>query len=175
MPDPLREAAAHPAITHVDRRRLLGALAGGTFLAGVRSTTTLAQQATPSADHLLQLKALSRSLCGGGVLDEQRLTQLATLLASDPTLSAGLEELLRNDSATPSPAARSTEARAAAQEILLYWYIGEFKGKPVPDHAEEFTELQAWQAMYTSAWTTCKVYGAWADPPTMIPQEPENT
>jgi len=163
-----------PATAHVDRRRLLSAIAGGALLSGVRPKSSLAQVATPSAEHLSQLKALSQTLCGGGVFDDLRLSQLATLIASDPTLASGLQELLQDSSATPSRDARSTDAQAAVEEILLYWYTGEFKGQPVPDHAEEYTELQAWQAMYTPAWTTCKVYGAWADPPTMTPQEPEN-
>lgn len=108
------------------------------------------------------------------MFDDGRTAQLAGLIAGDSALRAGLEDLLRAGSATPSPGARSTAAQAAAQEILLYWYTGEFKGAPIASHAAVYTQLQAWQAMYTPAWTTCKVYGAWADPPTMIPQEPEN-
>jgi hypothetical protein len=123
---------------------------------------------------LRQLTALSESLCGGGVFDGGRVAQLAGLIAGDSAIGAGVEELLEHGLATPSPGARSPAAQAAAQEILLYWYTGEFKGAPVANHAAVYTQLQAWQAMYTPAWTTCKVYGAWAEPPTMTPQEPEN-
>lgn len=174
MSDPSPAISAHPSIVHLDRRHLLGAITGGALLAGLHPLASLAQPATPAADHLAQLKALSRTLCGGGVFDDARTAQLASLIAGDSALSAGLEELLRDDSATPSPDARSTAAQEAAQEILLYWYTGEFKGAPIANHAAVYTQLQAWQAMYTPAWTTCKAYGAWADPPTMIPQEPEN-
>jgi hypothetical protein len=170
----LRAVAARPATAYVDRRRLLSAIAGGALLAGMRPHASWAQAATPSADQLIQLKALSHTLCGGGVFDDARTAQLAGLLAGDPSLSAGLEALLQDNAATPSPGSRSPAAQAAAQEILLYWYTGEFKGEPVENHAAVYTQLQAWQAMYTPAWTTCKVYGAWSDPPTMTPQEPEN-
>ncbi len=174
MSDPSRVMAAYPSIVHIDRRRLLGAIAGGALLAGLHSPATLAQPATPSSDQLTPLASLSQTLCGGGVFADAQLAQLASLLAGDPELNAGVQELLRDDPATPSPGSRSPAAQAAAQAILLYWYIGEFKGEPIPNHAEVYDQLQAWQAMYTPAWTTCKVYGAWADPPTMTPQEPEN-
>ena len=174
MSDPGRAMTAHPSLIHVDRRRLLGAIAGGALLAGLHPPASLAQPATPAADDLTHLASLSKSLCGGGVFAEARTAQLATLIAGDSGISAGVNELLRDSSATPSPATRSPAARAAAQEILLYWYTGEFKGEPIANHAEVYTQLQAWQAMYTSACTVCKVYGAWADPPAMTPQEPEN-
>lgn len=174
MSDTSRAMAAHPSIVHVDRRRLLGAIAGGALLAGLHAPATLAQTATPSSDGITDLASLSQSLCGGGVFDDGQMGQLASLIAGDPDLSAGVQELLQSESATPTPGTRSPAAQAAAQAILLYWYTGEFKGQPIPNHAAVYTQLQAWQAMYTPAWTTCKVYGAWADPPTMTPQEPEN-
>ena len=162
-----------PATFTVDRRRVLSAIAGGALLAGLRPHVSWAQPATPSAEHLSQLKALSQTLCGGGVFDDGRTAQLATLLAGDPALSMGLAELLKNGASRPAPASRSAGAQAASQAILLYCYTGEFKGEPVENHAAIYTQLQSWQAMYTPAWTTCKLYGAWAEPPTMDPQEPE--
>ena len=170
----LRAAVVRPATAYLDRRRLLSAIAGGALVAGLRPHASWAQPSTPTADQLTQLKVLSQTLCGGGIFDDARTAQLAELLASDTALSAGLEALLQDNDATPSPGSRSPAAQAAAQEILLFWYIGEFKGKPVENHAAVYAQLQAWQAMYTPAWTTCKVYGAWADPPTMTPQQPEN-
>ncbi len=174
MSEPLRALPAHPSLAHVDRRRLLGAIAGGALISALHPPATSAQPATPSAEQLTQLASLSQTLCGGGVFDDEQTAQLAGLIAGDSSLSAGLSELLRESFAAPSPESRSPAAQAAAQEILLYWYTGEFKGAPIANHAEVYTQLQAWQAMYTPAWTTCKVYGAWADPPTMAPQEPEN-
>ena len=169
-----RALTTAPSPVYVDRRRLLGAIAGGALVAALQSPSSSAQPATPAATQLAQLASLSKTLCGGGVFADARTAQLADLIASDSKLGAGLAELLRNDAATPSPGTRSPAAQAAAQEILLYWYIGEFKGAPVANHAEVYTQLQAWQAMYTPACSVCKVYGAWANPPTMIPQEPEN-
>jgi hypothetical protein len=174
MSDPLRAVVTHPPHVHVDRRRLLGAIAGGALLSALHPPTSSAQPATPTADQVMQLASLSKTLCGGGVFDDERTAQLAGLIAGDSSLSTGLSELLRDNSATPPPGSRSPAARAAAQEILLYWYTGEFKGEPIVNHAEVYTQLQAWQAMYTPACTVCKVYGAWADPPTMTPQVPEN-
>ncbi|MBL8127508.1 MAG: hypothetical protein U0Z70_10645 [Thermomicrobiales bacterium] len=174
MSDPLRAATAHPSLVPVGRRRLLGAIAGGALLAGLQAPASLAQPATTTANPLTQLTSLSKSLCGGGIFDEARVAQLAALIASDPAIATGVEELLHGAAATPMPGSRSPAAQAAAQQILLYWYTGEFNGEPIANHAEVYTELQAWQAMYTSACTVCKVYGAWADPPTMMPQEPEN-
>jgi hypothetical protein len=174
MSDPVGALTAHPSLVYVDRRRLLGAIAGGALVSALYAPASLAQSATPTADQLMKLASLSKTLCGGGVFDDARTAQLAGLIASDSKLSAGLDELLRDSSATPSPGSRSPAAQAAAQEILLYWYTGEFKGAPIATHAEVYTQLQAWQAMYTPACAVCKVYGAWADPPTMTPQEPEN-
>ncbi|MFT4037221.1 MAG: sugar dehydrogenase complex small subunit [Thermomicrobiales bacterium] len=159
----------------LDRRRLLGAIAGGALIAALRAPGALAQS-TPAAASLDALTSLSARLCGGGTFSPEQTAQLAALLASDPDLANGLEELLAkgSDSAsTPAAPARSANATAAAQAILLYWYTGSFKGEPVEHHAAIYSELQAWQAMYTPSWATCKVYGAWADPPTMTPQEPE--
>lgn len=174
MSDPSRAMAGQSLIVQVDRRRLLSAIAGGALLAGMHPPASFAESPTPSADQLPQLTSLSQTLCGGGVFEDGQVAQLANLIASDPTLSAGVEELLREDAATPSPASRSTAAQAAAQAILLYWYTGEFKGESIANHAAVYTQLHGWQAMYTPAWTTCKLYGAWADPPTMTPQQPEN-
>ena len=145
-----------------------------TRLVAVHPPASLGQSATPSVGQVPELQLLSKTLCGGGVFDSGRTAQLASLIAGDPALSAGLAELLQDVAATPTPGSRSAKAQAAAQAILLYWYTGEFKGEPVENHAAVYTQLQAWQAMYAPAWTTCKVYGAWADPPTMTPQEPED-
>jgi hypothetical protein len=174
MPDPTATNAPHSPAAPVDRRRLLGLIAGGALVVGLHPPASLAQSATPTTSQLAQLESLSKTLCGGGVFAEAQVAQLASLLATDPDLMAGVEELLQGGTATPSPGSRSPAAQAAAQEILLFWYTGEFKGEPIPDHDVVYTQLQAWQAMYTPAWTVCKVYGAWADPPTMTPQEPEN-
>ncbi|MFL5337395.1 MAG: hypothetical protein ACJ8H8_30530, partial [Geminicoccaceae bacterium] len=76
--------------------------------------------------------------------------------------------------AAATPAPLSANAQAASKAILLYWYTGAFNGNPIPNRGAVYTQLVAWQAMYTPAWTTCKVYGAWADPPTLMPQVPEN-
>lgn len=174
MSVPSQSPPVFPASAQLHRRRLLGLIAGGALLAGLHPPGSLAQSATPSPNQLAQLASLSQTLCGGGVFAEAQLAQLANLLAGDSMLMSGVEELSRASAATPAAGGRSPVAKAAAQEILLYWYTGEFKGEPIANHAAVYSQLQAWQAMYTPAWATCKVYGAWADPPTMTPQEPEH-
>lgn len=102
---------------------------------------------------------------------------LLNLISADKTLQGGLDALLAeplSPSAATPVTERSPEAKAAAEAILMYWYAGVFKDAPVADRSAVYTQLQAWQAMYTPAWTTCKLYGGWADPPSLTPQSPEN-
>jgi hypothetical protein len=166
----------------INRRRFMAALGLATgSLAGVSLPSFAAEgTATPTADQeqVGKVTALSQALCGGGTFVDSEVEALMKLLASDVKLSQGLDELL----ATPvdrllsaTPAAGSGSAEATAQAILLYWYTGQFNGNPVPDRAANYTQLLAWQAMYTPAWTTCKLYGGWAEAPTVAPQVPENS
>lgn len=179
----------------LSRRRLLAGM--GLAAAGLRFAPHSAfavQTATPSADQpeVDRLLALSQSLCGGGTFDPGQGATLLTLMTSDPSLARGLDELYAAP-ATPVPAAtpigtpsgesaqatpvastRSPDAQAAAQAILLFWYAGVFKDQPIQDRSSVYTNLVAWQAMYTPSWTTCKLFGGWADAPTLTPQQPEN-
>jgi hypothetical protein len=165
----------------LSRRRVLAAM-GVVAALGLTSLPASAQTATPSAEQerVDQLTALSKSLCGGGTFDSDQATVLLHLLSGDAKLKDGLEELLAAPvatataaSATPT-AARSDQGQATAEAILLFWYTGVFNGDPIQDRSAAYTNLLAWQAMYTPSWTTCKLYGAWANAPTLTPQVPEN-
>jgi hypothetical protein len=165
------------------RRRFmigLGTAAATTCLVPKTAAAQGAATATPSADQQRfdQLAALSKELCGGGEFAAAETSALLNLLDSDAKLRQGLDELLTMPTeellaATPSPS--SANAQAASRAILLFWYTGSFNGDPITDRAADYTQLLAWQAMYTPAWTTCKLFGAWADAPTLTPQVPENS
>ena len=116
---------------------------------------------------------LSRELCGGGTIDQAGAEQLLQLITDDATLAPGLEQLFALPEGELPPAmlaSVSESADAATKAILYYWYTGTFNGDPIPDRASRYTNLLAWQALYTPSWTVCKVYGEWADPPANAPQ-----
>lgn len=169
--------ATRIAWQEINRRRLLMALGGAALLSGMPHQAYAAQTATPPADaaRIEALTALSQNLCGGGTFAADQAAALLTLLTGDADLAKGLDELLAAPTSVATPTtARSDAAKSAAQAILLFWYTGAFKGQPIANRAAVYTQLTAWQAMYTPAWTTCKLYGAWADEPTLTPQVPEN-
>jgi len=169
-----------PLAIQLHRRRLLLATGGALAVLGFAPKVALAAQtATPSADQraMNQLIDLSRALCGGGTFDPGRAEMLLDLFSADKALQGGLDTLLAepfSQSAATPVTERSPGARAAAEAILMFWYAGVFKDAPVADRSAVYAQLQAWQAMYTPAWTTCKLYGGWADPPSLTPQSPEN-
>lgn len=135
-----------------------------------------AQDASPVAVDPARLQGLldlSKTLCGGGNLDPDRGAMLAQLLAGDPDLAAGLDELLASPPAEGKPLG-SPKAEATAQAILFFWYAGEFKDAPVPDRSTAYYGLTAWQAMYTPPWAVCKAFGGWTDPPRTDPLVPSN-
>jgi hypothetical protein len=179
-PDPLAVFALQ-----LSRRRLLTGVGVASLTGGLSplptTETTVAQDATPAAidpARLSGLVDLSRTLCGGGNFDSARATSLLGLLDADPALAQGLAELLASPpvdpagSATPPAAPTSvpsSRAQAAAQAILVYWYVGVFNGDPVADRATAYYGLTAWQAMYTPPFAVCKLFGGWADPPASNP------
>lgn len=168
------------------RRRLIASFGVAAAIGFTSESTFAVQTATPSPEQaeIDQLLALSKELCGGGTFDQAQAAVLLHLLKGDAKLGRGLTELQAIVPAEATPAnprtiatpaaARSSEAQAAAEAILLFWYAGVFNGDPIQDRSSVYTNLLAWQAMYTPAWTTCKLFGGWADPPSLTPQVPEN-
>lgn len=156
----------------LSRRELMRRVAAGAGLAGLATLPLgdrAAKAAVPAASavtdpaQVQRLIALSQTLCGGGRFDPNRAAALLQLLDADPGLKRGLAELLTPPPATP--AAPSANAQATEEAILLYWYVGTFGGKPVPDRATAYYTLTAWQAMYAPPYAVCKAFGAWSDPP----------
>ena len=164
--------------TELTRRQLLArftalaaaARVSASWAAPGRGAAQDAESAPPDVDptRLQALVDLSRTLCGGGTVDQGRAAMLLRLVDSDPDFTAGLDQLL----GTPPVAGQdlpSAEAQTAAQAILLYWYAGSFAAAPVSDRATAYYQLTAWQAMYTFPHSVCRGFGMWADPPPTAP------
>jgi hypothetical protein len=166
----------------ISRRRLLIA-AGALAATQGWAQSALAAEGTPSPPvgtstpaEVDRFIALSRTLCGGGRFDPDAAAQLLGWLNDDPGLRRGLAELLTNPSAASAtiaalPAAGDVarDAESAAEAILLFWYVGYFKGNPVPDRGLVYGELVAWQAMYTLPFAECKEFGGWSQAPNTEP------
>ncbi|MFN8590883.1 MAG: sugar dehydrogenase complex small subunit [Thermomicrobiales bacterium] len=164
------------------RRRLVASAGAAVAVSAVwpvgpargRQDPTPAGSDTDSA-RIAPFITLSRSLCGGGAFDQGMAAQLLGWMNEDRQLREGLATLLAEPDAIPTPlaggkASAETEAATlAADAILLYWYTGYFKGKPIPDRGLAYTRLVAWQAMYTPPFAECKEFGGWADPPNTEP------
>jgi hypothetical protein len=171
----------------ITRRRLLMAASAAAAVAGLPRRSSLAAPgtpsplaSTPSAADVDRFIALSRTLCGGGRFDPAVAGQLLGWLNDDPALQRGLAELLADPAAAGSsslpatpPAgagdAPATDAAAAAEAILLFWYVGYFGGDPIPGRSAAYGELVAWQAMYTRPIAQCKEFGGWSQPPNTEP------
>jgi hypothetical protein len=170
------EPIALPGEIGLSRRQFVAQTGVWAALALVATTPAsvalAAQDATPvAADRLQALLDLSKTLCGGGNLDPDRVAMLYRYLTSDPELAAGLDELLASPPTEGAPIG-SPHAHATAKAILIFWYVGALDGKPVSDRSTAYYGLTAWQAMYTPPWAICKAFGGWADPPRTGPLVP---
>lgn len=157
---------ARPTLsTEISRRRfVVGAMASAGAAAPLATTT--AQPATPAASAISpeDLLTLSTRIVGGGKLDEAAAEPLAHLLASDPALVAGVEELVGLSDISPDTLqTASAEAQRAASNVLQYWYLGRFEGEPVANRADILFGLASWRALpYVTQPTVCKGFGYWA-------------
>jgi hypothetical protein len=119
-----------------------------------------------------ELVDLSRRVCGGGVFDPGQATMLLRLLAADPDLSRGFVDLRLESPVAGTTPVHSDQAAAAMRAILGFWYVGEFAGEPVANRAAVYSQMTAWQAMYTAPFAVCKAFGAWAEAPDDQPAQP---
>src|SRR5699024_715143 len=111
------------------------------------------------------LYTLSQKLVGGGDLARSRVSQLATLLASQPALKSGAAELIQLKDPTSAHAQNglSANGHGACTNILTYWYEGTFDGQPVEQRSSVFFGLPAWGTVdYFTQPTMCKGFGYWA-------------
>lgn len=158
---------AHERLTRREVLRGAATLTAGVAALEPASGAVLAQGATSAAGGITvdQLMALSAALVGGGNLNAEFGQQLLDLLSKDPTRLQGLKELLVTESNAATPTPSSPAAKQVATDILSYWYLGEFDGKPVPNRQGLYFGLASWQTVpYITIQSVCKGFGYWAQP-----------
>ncbi len=132
--------------------------AGGTPEAG----TPIASPAAAAAVDVETLLAVSTALVGSDALNEDAASALAQLIGADPARVSGFEAL----ASASDPTALDDlpdDARTVANDILEYWYLGQFDGQPVENRAAIFFGLPVWQTVpYSTQPTLCKAFGYWA-------------
>lgn len=164
--------------TQVTRRRFVGgaasALATAPLSAAGQSTPETEQPvASPSVAivvDLEQVRAVSLALVGGGSLGDAGLQTLGRLISDDPDRVKAFEELaaLDDPSAEEALGGVSRAARALAEEITGFWYLGEFDGMPVANRADLYFGLPVWATLpYSTQPTLCKAFGYWANEVTL--------
>lgn len=154
-------------LTRRDVLRGVAVITAGATAFELASGAALAQGATPAAGGVTvdQLMALSATLVGGGNLNADFGPQLLDLFSKDPTRLRGLQELLAAGPSAATPTPSSPAAKQAATDILSYWYLGEFDGKPVPTRQGLYFGLASWQTVpYITIQSVCKGFGYWAKP-----------
>lgn len=158
----------------VTRRTFVGAAAGAVAAiplqaAAHQSTPQTGQPvATPAGEVTIDLDRLgeiSLALVGGGTLADNALETLGALISADPASIAALEELssVEDPSSGDAIGAMSGDARALAESIVQFWYLGTFDGVPVENRADLYFGLPVWETLpYFSQPTLCKAFGYWA-------------
>lgn len=166
MPNDDKSLATYqPALS---RRRFIGTSIGatvGALVLPLLPTGLLAAEPASAGIGEDALYALSQKLVGGGDLARSRVSQLATLLASQPALKSGAAELiqLKNPASAQAQNGLSKNGHSACTNILTYWYQGMFDGQPVEQRSSVFFSLPAWGTVgYFTQPTMCKGYGYWA-------------
>jgi hypothetical protein len=159
---------------HVTRRAFVGVAAGAIaavpLQAGAHQSTPQTEQpvATPAgkvAIDLDRLKEVSSALVGGGTLADNALETLGGLISADPAAIAAFDGLAAVDDPASADAmdAMSGDERALVENILEFWYLGNFDGKPVENRADLYFGLPVWATLpYVSQPTLCKAFGYWA-------------
>jgi hypothetical protein len=122
--------------------------------------------AKPDQARIDAFVALSQALVGGGRIDPDRAAQFLELNDADPDDKALLDAMLALD---PAKVAAAPAEHPYASAILLYWYLGEYKGAAVPGRESFLYSLSSWQAVkYTSSTSICKRFGDWAEAPKVL-------
>lgn len=134
-------------------------------------TPNATSQATPAASpestgiDAGKLMMLSANLCGGAVLNPDHVDGLVALLASEDNINQPLDELFAVEWFTEeSLAETSREAQRVAGNILQYWFVGWYNGKPVDNRADLYFDMAGWQALpYRTEQSACKDLFYWAE------------
>lgn len=159
---------AHDSLTRRGLLRGAAVLTVGATTFELASASALAQGATPAASGVTvdQLMALSARIVGGGQLNADFGQSLLDLISQDPNRLNGLKELLAAAPSAATPAPVSPAAKQVTADILSYWYLGEFEGKPAPNRQSLYFGLASWQTVpYVTIQSVCKGFGYWAQEP----------
>lgn len=157
----------------VTRRAFVGVTAGAiaaTPLWVSAQSTPEGQQpvATPAGESAIDQEALARvslAVVGGGSFAALGLETLGGLISADPDRVAAFDELAGLDDPSSDDAleAMSGDARSLVDDIVQFWYLGYFDGKPVENRAELYFSLPVWGTVpYAAQPTLCKAFGYWA-------------
>lgn len=150
----------------VDRRTVMIGSAAVVAGATLGSRLTLAQDATPAtpateAPSIDALRAVSLALTGSTSVADAGLETLAGLVGSNSAFAelAAVPEMTADALNRLSP-----DAQTLATNILQFWYVGNWDGKPVANRADLYFSLTAWSALpYSTQPTLCKSFGYWAE------------
>jgi hypothetical protein len=162
----------HNQLAFTRRTAIAGAAAGlvvalpQAALGHVANEATAATPATAVEGSLdpAEVLRVSQALVGGGTLAEEAVPGLATMLAHEPDIAASLKAIASLSEVTTASIATLPEAaQRVAANIVSYWYIGEYDGKPAPNRADIFFSFASWQTLpYMTQPTLCKAFGYWA-------------
>lgn len=166
IPSGILDPTALIPTSRITRRGLLvGSAVTATATALAHPAT--AQDATPAADGDVDLgafRSLCESLVGVDDLPDEPLEELLALLTADPWSAEGVLELIAHADGENDSAPVSLEASAATENILQYWYLGEFNNEPLENRAERFGGLISHQVLpYSTIQAVCRDYGYWAE------------
>jgi hypothetical protein len=155
-------------------RRALVATAASTMaalprLASAQSTPETGQPvATPGSDLRIDVDELARvslALVGGGSLNDAGLQTLAGLLSVEDADVRAFRELASVDDPSAEGALddMSADARDLVENILQFWYLGQFGGNPVENRADLYFSLPVWSTVpWFTQPTLCKAFGYWS-------------
>lgn len=151
-------------------RRALLAGSGATVLGSALTAPTLAQESSPAASPAAIDPEAFRSLCvqvtGSEDLDDAGLAQLQDLFAAETDWLEALAELMAAEHNPFDMRAWKFPALAVINNILQFWYLGQFKNLPLPNRAERVGRLVTWQTLpYVTVPAVCKAFGYWTNDP----------
>lgn len=170
--------AERPDGTLTRRTLITGSVATGAAVLGQQvvaqsdpGTPNATSQASPIASpestdiDAGKLMQLSANLCGGAVLNPDHVDGLIQLLGSEDNIKEPLDELFAVEWFTEeSLAETSPQAQKVAGNILQYWFVGWYNGKPVENRADLYFDLAGWQALpYQTTQSACKGLFYWAE------------
>jgi hypothetical protein len=146
-----------------------GSVAASSLHAAAQSTPETEQPvATPSGEIRIdseQLARVSLALMGGGTLNDPGIETLAGLISANEQGVRAFDELAHLDDPSSEEALdkMSPNARDLVENIVQFWFMGQFDGNPVENRADLYFALPVWETVpYFAQPTLCKAFGYWA-------------